>query len=71
MLYSSLKRYGYYVQEERQKEIERRKFGQNVQQLRHNQHEQELREVKEQLRKEKEEQRKARERIKQEIERDR
>ena len=60
-----------WLQKERLKEIERRKTGQSVQQLKQFQHERELQEVREQLKKEKEEERKARERVKQDIERDR
>nr|KAG5695067.1 hypothetical protein BaRGS_032560 [Batillaria attramentaria] len=59
------------AEEERQKEIERRKLGQDVQQLKKVQHERELQEVRDQLKKEKEEERKARERVKEQIERDR
>ena len=59
------------MQKERLKEIERRKVGQSVQQLKQYQQERELLEVREQLKKEKEAERKARERVKQDIERDR
>ena len=59
------------MQKERLKEIERRKVGQSVQQLKQYQQERELLEVRDQLKKEKEAERKARERVKQDIERDR
>ncbi|KAK7092782.1 UBX domain-containing protein 4-like [Littorina saxatilis] len=58
-------------EKERLKEVERRKTGQSVQQLKQFQQEREILEVKEQLKKEKEEERKAREHIKLEIARDR
>lgn len=55
----------------RNQEIERRKFGSDLQKLKEKQAEMEMKELKEQMKKEKEESRKAKEKIRQQIEQDR